>query len=71
MTLIFLVLRFLRFFFGFIYKPVVNLAFKIYYRNEDKSFPLPKIKNSILLIPANKLARKIREKEVISKDLIN
>ena len=64
MALFFVFLKILRVFFGYFYKPVVQVLFKIYNRNIDKSSPLPKIKNPILLLPANKLAEKIRNKEV-------
>jgi len=64
MSFLFAFLRILRFFFGYFFKPIVRVLFKFYNRNIDKLRPLPKIKNPILLLPANKLADKIRNKEV-------
>lgn len=61
-----LIIKILRILLGYFVKPVVNLAYTIYYRNIDKPMPLPRIKNSILLLPAHKLAAKIRNKEVRS-----
>ena len=65
MAFFFVFLRILRFFFGYFFKPIVNVVFKFFNRNIDKPSPLPKIKNPILLLSANKLADKIRSKEVI------
>ena len=59
-----IVIKLFQFFVGSIYKPLVILGFRTYYRKEDKNRPLPKINNELLLIPANKLAEKIRNKEV-------
>ena len=59
-----LIIRILRILIGYFVKPVINFVYKIYYRDIDKPMPLPKIKNPILLLSAQKLASKIRNKEV-------
>lgn len=64
MASIFFIIRILRIIIGYFLKPVINVAFKIINRKTDKSMPLPTIKNPILLLPATKLAEKIRKKEV-------
>ena len=63
--LILVVIQLIRFVFGVFIKPVIQLGYKIYYRNIDQPRPLPKIKNPILLLPANKLAVKIRNRHVL------
>lgn len=48
--------------------PFVTLCFRIYYRKLNKSRPLPPITNELLLLPAHKLAAKLRKKEVYIDD---
>jgi hypothetical protein len=54
-----------RFLMGLFVKPLIILAYKLYYWNMNKLKPLPRTYNLLLLLPANKLARKIRNREVI------
>jgi fatty acid amide hydrolase 2 len=67
------VLHVLRFVLGTFFKPLVHLGFRFYYKNIKKldySRPLPACKSDLLLIPANKLAKKIRNKEVSSEQVV-
>ncbi len=59
-----IIIKLIRFFFGFFIKPLIILGYQFYYRKVDKTRPLPQIKNPLLLLPAHKLATKIRNKEV-------
>ena len=62
-----ILIRLLRFFLGLFVKPLIEWAFSLYHRKTDKARPLPQIKHPILLLPANKIASKIRNKEVSIK----
>ncbi|CAF0988502.1 unnamed protein product [Brachionus calyciflorus] len=64
------------FFLGFlkfidnILKPIITYLFKLYYRKLDYPNPLPKCKSDILLTPGHKLARKIRNYEITSEQVV-
>lgn len=60
-----LFLGFLKFILDTTIKPVIRLCFRLYYRKIDTLKPLPKCKSDLLLMPANKLALKIRNREVM------
>jgi hypothetical protein len=44
--------------------PIIVFFMRLYYRKIDKNNVLPPIKHQLLLLPAHKLASKIRNKEV-------
>jgi len=64
------IIRLLRFFLGLFLKPLIIFCYKLYYGKVDKTIPLPKIKSPLLLLPAAKLAKKIRNKEVQLNEFI-
>ncbi|RNA24593.1 fatty-acid amide hydrolase 2 [Brachionus plicatilis] len=51
-------------------KPLISCCFRIYYRKLDVSFPLPKCSNELLLTPGHQLAKKIRNREITSEQLV-
>ena len=53
-----------KFLLNVIIKPVIIFFFKLYYKNVDKTKPLPPVKNELLMLPAHELARRIRNREV-------
>lgn len=54
----------IKFILDYTVKPVLALGWRIYYRNIDRSGPLPKCKNPLLFQPAWLLAQRIRKREV-------
>lgn len=58
------ILKLIRVFMVYFYKPIARKIYSFYYRKEDYLKPLPNCKNPLLLTPAHKLADKIRNKEV-------
>ncbi|CAF0788360.1 unnamed protein product [Brachionus calyciflorus] len=54
-----------------LFKPLFSLGFRVSNRNTDVRNPLPKCKNDLLLTPAHKLAKKIRNKEVSCEELVS
>lgn len=48
-----------------IVKPLIRFGFSLYYKKTDKLKPLPKCQSELLLLPAHRLAQKIRNKEVL------
>lgn len=70
MKLAIAVLFVLRFFIGTFVKPVIQIGFRLYYRKQDYKNPLPKCKSDLLLMPAHKLADKVRRKEITSTELV-
>jgi hypothetical protein len=64
MNLTIFLLGFVRFVVDNVITPLANAIYGFYYRSIDYAKPLPKIKNDLLLVPAHKLAQKIRKKEV-------
>ncbi len=56
-----------RFLLGTFIKPIIELAFHVYYRfirRTDHLRPLPACKSPLLTVPAHKLAQMIRNKQV-------
>lgn len=64
------IIKLIRFFFGLFIKPLIILGYQFYYRKVDKTRPLPQIKDPLLLLPASKLAVKIRNKEITSSQIV-
>lgn len=64
------------FFLGFlkfidnVLKPLIYYCFKFYYSKIDTPNPLPKCSSELLLTPGHKLAKKIRNKEITSEQLV-
>lgn len=59
-----LVLTVIKYVLDFIVKPVIRFGFGLYYRNVDRTKPLPRCSNPLIFTPAHKLAKMIRAKEV-------